>query len=454
MDKRGRFAGVGSFARFISKCLLVLLILWGIAYAVFLGLAVSKENSVEKRWAAAGMPLKGFLEGLPRTEKNAAAKRLEELTAKLGLSILPMEETQPKEGEDWKKANGVLSTMVTAALEEPGEPSGGEVAVPEPLASFFTTHEADLAAIRDLLIVEKVTWDSHPEKGAKAPLPNLVGQLNLTRLLVAHAIALHQEKRDEEALKDLDALWHLGDSLRESPFLIGQYVCIAETNMVVATLRHLEGAPAFLRERLAAYDPDKTLRIPLRSEAYMMFYGVRVWGFSPGIAHPDRPALSDRLLTTAIKPYLRFCAADMAGLFLTEVQRLDALGPCASDAELISISKGITTNLPKWNLLVQVAYPNLGGSSRARPKQLKLQMELTDKVLQLREMKARQGTWPKEAPGIEKSFCPKETWKYEATAEGGMSLTFSGPPISKELVKHPYRLEYKEAGPAAVQPKK
>jgi hypothetical protein len=222
---------------------------------------------------------------------------------------------------------------------------------------------------------------------------------------------------------------------------------------VVATLRHLEGAPAFWRERLAAYDPDKTLRIPLRGEAYSMFYGVRLWGFPLRASSSDRPPLVDRVLTAAIKPYLRYCAADMGGLFLTEIQRLDALGPCASDAELNSISKGITADLPKWNLLVQVAYPNLGGSSRARPKQLKIQMELTDKVLQLRELKAQQGAWPKEAPGIEKSFCPKETWKYESTADGGMSLTFSGPPISKELVKRPYPLEFKEAGTAVNRPK-
>lgn len=156
-------------------------------------------------------------------------------------------------------------------------------------------------------------------------------------------------------------------------------------------------------------------------------------------------------MATVIKPYLRLCAADMGDLFLTENQRLDALGPCASDADLISISRGITANLPKWNLLTQVAYPNLGGSSRARPKQLKFQMELTDKVLQLRGMKAQQGQWPKEVLGIEKSFCPKGTWKYEATADGGMSLTFSGPPVSKDLVKLQYPLEFREAGPAAGQ---
>ena len=45
------------------------------------------------------------------------------------------------------------------------------------------------------------------------------------------------------------------------------------------------------------------------------------------------------------------------------------------------------------------------------------------------------------------SFCPGERWVYEVTPDGGMSLTFSGPPSAKELVRTPFPQEYREEPP-------
>lgn len=422
----------------------VLFLLGGLAvlaillHLVFLGFAISRERSVEKRWAEAKMPLAGFLKSLPTAEKNPAAKRLEELVIKLGFSVTPQVEPQPKVTGEWDKIKVPLQEANLKALEDPSAAAG---LPPEAVVAYLDSHEADFAAIRAHLLAEKIVWSSHPEKGYAATLPNLLGQIDLARALTAHALLCHARNQDLVAISDLDALWKLADSLRGNPILISQLVAMAEENLALVTMRKLDGAPATWAEQIAASDPTRAMVQAWHYEAACAF-GAR-WTTREGIVG-DAGTKTDRLLSAYASPYLRYCAADMTDRFLDYVQNLRASGPWASNEDLQRFAAQAEKGIPKWNIVARWSWVNIG-SSWARVKHQKLQAELTKKVLDVKALKAQSGEWPAAVPGIEKSFWPGETWTYEA-ANGGFSLKFNGPPISKDLVKHQFPMEYKQPG--------
>ena len=54
--------------------------------------------------------------------------------------------------------------------------------------------------------------------------------------------------------------------------------------------------------------------------------------------------------------------------------------------------------------------------------------EFTEKVLQLKKLRAEGGRWPVQAPGIEASRATVGRWIYAVDEKGRMSLAFSKDP--------------------------
>ena len=65
-----------------------------------------------------------------------------------------------------------------------------------------------------------------------------------------------------------------------------------------------------------------------------------------------------------------------------------------------------------------------------------LQLELTDRVLHARQLKAQRGTWPATIPGIETSRIAGVHWVYRVGSDQQMSIavspTLQGPPLRFE----------------------
>ena len=57
-----------------------------------------------------------------------------------------------------------------------------------------------------------------------------------------------------------------------------------------------------------------------------------------------------------------------------------------------------------------------------------MEIEFTEKVLQLKKLRAAGGRWPSHVPGIESSKAVVGRWIYSVDAEGRMSLAFSKDP--------------------------
>jgi hypothetical protein len=136
---------------------------------------------------------------------------------------------------------------------------------------------------------------------------------------------------------------------------------------------------------------------------------------------------------------------DEAGRLLSAIEDEQKLGECPSPEKLDALAKRVAGSFPWWNSLGKMSFPNTA-SFRVRIEEAAIQKELTAKVLQLKASRAAYHAWPKDVPGIEKSFCPHEHWNYVLLPGGGMSLTFSGTDPLKAMGswRRSYPLEYRE----------
>jgi hypothetical protein len=413
-------------------------------YLALLPTAFSRERSVEKRWADEGMPIAGFLEGLPRTENDAAAERLCAAVAKLGFSMKPRtggacRDVLKENADRWERAKGGIQAFVAAELEKPGS-----IASPPEVdtAEFLAEAQPALQEVRDLLQRETPVWIRQPQKGMAAPLPNLLSHIQLTRLLVADALRSHALGQDNLALVDLDAAWRLSESLESNPELISQLIVIAMRKMDMGALRKLDGVPQAWQRRLETWDPHKGIVTAFRAEAAA--WELEAKQLEPSSQDAGSGKGGHGLLGMFLRPYMRLGTADAVGRLLSMIQEERKAGPCPPDSAVLTLGERAAKSIPWWNLPGKMMFPNLS-SSWLRAKYARIQEELTCKVIQIKAARSTMDDLPNDLPGIEKSFCPKERWTYTLTSDGGISVSFSGPMPAKSILKGiRYPQEYRE----------
>src|SRR5207248_1221018 len=113
-----------------------------------------------------------------------AAVALTRLVAPLGVDFAsPRLHRASKEFDAIKKP---LSDYLEAQL---ARPSNAIDDAPPVLAAYLAEHRAQLDAVRaHLLAGTAIAWKAQLSKGFDAPLPNLLGHMELTRLFVADAL--------------------------------------------------------------------------------------------------------------------------------------------------------------------------------------------------------------------------------------------------------------------------
>jgi hypothetical protein len=245
--------------------------------------------------------------------------------------------------------------------------------------------------------------------------------LGVQKTLAAQALWALERGEERLAAEDLEASWKLHDALADRPEMISAIVDMALLRYQAGVLRKLPNAPPAWRERLRTVDPRAQLLRGYKLEACAILEAgsssswTRLMTSDPGVHHG--------IVARVSQGYVRLCAAQGADKLLDMVELLQASDPCAAD------TKGrvdqIVQGIPKWNFFARIALPNLTTSWR-RADRMKLDLELTEKLLQAREARdLNGGRWPAALPGLDVSPCAGERWTYELTPER-VTLAFSG----------------------------
>jgi hypothetical protein len=400
----------------------VLAVLVGL-FVIMAGVASYKTTKVERRWAQTLGTWDEILERYPPAEANAAALELERLTAPLGIDTAtrsyegrPRPTPEQKQGFKQSVA-GDMAAYRTKLLESPRRATAPP---PASVAAFLEVHAEELAAVRTHLAHGGIPkWEMHLEYVAAAPIPNLLGHIDLQKLLITDALAKHAAGDRDRALEDLEASWRLSQSLDDAPILINQLIVIADARMLAGALRQIPDVPAVWRDRLSERDFRRSFTNALKYESWMWTQLDETSDFA------SLSRLASRLINSIGRPYVRYCLADVSDDFHERLLALDDVRAIC-DYDLSTWGADLNVPIPRWNAIGSIVIPNLRGALE-RLASLELDLELTVKLLELEAARrSNGGRWPASLPGGELSrACPVDRWVYEATPDGGMSLAFS-----------------------------
>lgn len=345
----------------------------------------------------------------PSADANRAALELERLTARLGL------DTAPRWREERDRPDPVKGREAKAWLRETTDYRKAQIekserridAPPDRAAAFLVAHEAEIAAIRrHLLSGDTPRWEMRMDRLYAAPIPNLLGHIDLQKLLVTDALFHARQGRREVALDDLEAAWNLMQALADDPMLIVQLITISDARMILGLLRQIPAVPARFGERLRDHDFRGRFLTALRFEAWVMTEIGKTGGLT-GLSN-----VTDALGSSIARPYVQLCLAHTSDALRRRLDRL-AQVEALCDYDLAARGADLDIHVPRWNAVGRLILPQLSGSLD-RLAQLELDIEMTTRILDLeRERIPRGGA---------SSACPADRWTYEVVGDGDLRL--------------------------------
>jgi hypothetical protein len=408
----------------------VVLLLGALLFLVVSVTATNRKAELEQAWAESLGSFEDLVDRHPPRTANATAHEVERLAAAIGIEIAPRSGPQRHPlGPDAEQRFGAAKDAVFEYLEAQVESTSPVVeAPPAEVRDFLEATEAERAALtRHLASADVPHWILDLDLGWEMPIANLLGHINLQRVMAAGALAKASDGDAEGALADLDAAWRLNTTLQRDPVLIAQLVSMAIARHHVGVLRRIDDVPREWADRIRQHDYKRSMIDALHADGliwsqYDSMYAMR----------PNKSALQS-LVDTASRPYVRLCVTDLSESWrrrLVEFAAFDFV--CDRDLAIFNV------DVPWWNKIggtfAAYANPNLANAPR-RIGRYELDAELTAKLIELRAARrANGGRWPAVVPGIDVSTaCPDDRFDYRVGADGTRRLEFSRPMEWEEM---------------------
>ncbi|TVR12458.1 MAG: hypothetical protein EA395_05785 [Phormidium sp. GEM2.Bin31] len=256
------------------------------------------------------------------------------------------------------------------------------------------------------------------------PVPSFINRRVLSRLIMLKAIHQHQTGEVEDRSASLNAAFQLTNSLRDRPELMSQSVALGIENDLLTLMRKLPDFPTPLQEQFqrSCLPRESKMLNALRFESYVstsMWTDSRLlWEMTP----------TERISLQVLTPYLSQIKAEQWDDW-GQVQDLDTEDFfCNSNMEDIvtQISPG------RWNLVDHSGIVEYQLGWLARSQRIKLALELTQKVHQVKGLARQLGEFPESVKGIKDSFCEGVEWTYEVNSDGTATIYLERVPKALE----------------------
>jgi hypothetical protein len=378
--------------------------------------AARREPAAVEAWRKEFGDPAETLAALPTHDDNATALRLVELAPGTGVNLKTPE-------------SGALAKAIAAYVTAESMKTGGAVdPPPDAVRSYLDAHRAALDAVVDLLThAEAPAWKTGEWPTTPDSTP-VFGLRLLSSVLAAEALDQSSRGRDATADRALVAAWQLNASVREYPHEIEQLWAADITSTQASLARRVAIDLASWRVRLGEHDYHRSLMRALVVHTDRMRFSAPA---SPLIAF-GRSLLFGQMERGAHADYLDLMRTHLVQLRDQSVTARPAGGNDVFDTNAM-LRQG-------WSLGTTVALQWLPGLDRAWLGMdcVMLQLELTDRVLQARQQKARLGRWPAAIPDLETSRMAGVHWIYLVGQDGRMSISldqpiqYTGPPLRFE----------------------
>ncbi|MGB7272718.1 MAG: hypothetical protein WBC69_05435, partial [Geitlerinemataceae cyanobacterium] len=443
-------------------------------------IASQQEKEIERDLAA-------FARRFPKTEPNDSALKLAALVAKLGLNsgvIYDPVESKSKSLGDFTPSE-VDRKAFEDIQEELGDYLGVQIAKPndtidppsEKLRRYLASKQTVLTEIyQHVLTHEALHWGTDIsgilEGDLTTPLPDFFWLANFHKILAVDTLEKYRQGQVDAAAEMLEVSWKFNQSLTEQPDLLPQLVALIVNKYSVGVMRKFDNFPTQWQQRLLEHNRRNSLLIALQGEA---FYDFKLWqdflwkenalseieeemksiyeqlGATPPVFSSliqmmrsvywidasDSPISSqevirerifDWILSKAIfglkpvmKPYIRFSAIDAYRVKEQSLATSARHNVCVSDSIAVD-------GFSPWNYIGRTFNSNWMSNPIGRVDKSMLDLELTQKILQVKALAAKEGKWLPSVPDMESSICPGAKWVYGVAPDGTMSIEFSEQP--------------------------
>lgn len=423
-----------------------ILILTGLLIIWMIGgnfLAALQEKKVDQA-------LEEFAQQFPKTEPNNSAFKLAELGAGLGstglssFNFLPTYNLYlPKSDAETKALEAIqeeLGNYINSQIDKPNDEID---APPESLSRYLASHVTQLDAVRTHVLNSDLPQGQPIDfrlLGVNTALPSFLNQANFQRILSLDMLEKIRLGQAQDALKTLEVSWKLNQALQKSPTLIAQLVVIIVAKPQAVIMRKMQEVPVEWQDRIERfnkYDFPQAVSTSFEGESFVLSRFARrspsiqlfkVYDMNADGSLADNSSRLSKILVwfldPLLQPYIRLIAVD-------DYERLKQVALQSPQQDLCSGNLGLLSQQPGvapawWNVFSDIQFLN----QWTKVGKTILLMELTQKVLQVKEVGARQGNLPQQVPGIESSVCQDAKWVYQVSPEGTASISFS---IDREL---------------------
>lgn len=364
-----------------------------------------------------------FLRQFPKTEDNQTLKQLGELAAsQLGIAITgrtgdnwQISESQQQAYQDIRDELGYYLTVQSQ------DTTSSFNRVPPRLRDYLEKNADKITTIRNLLLNSEtprwgtdMSWISEGNT-ASYRLPSYLGSVNLQRIFAIDMLYKQEQGKTKEAQETLEASWKLAQSLKNNPFLIGQLGGIISTRTYLGVIWKLDGLPSVWQQRLLEHD--------YRQSMLQTFTGESLYGRTYYRWLMNQPATAlensrEEIGEDFVNLYLALGWSEWSESMRKNFLRWEAIATYQGKAEMYkaltqenictwNFNNWRSTTEPIYGALLEQSYQLSGVWQRAG--RLMLELELTQKILQIKEM----GDNAKNLPNVQSSICPNAQWTYE-----------------------------------------
>ncbi|MEG4487168.1 hypothetical protein [Microcoleus sp. D2_18a_B4] len=428
------------------------------------------EKEIEQDLAA-------YAQRFPQTEPNDATLKLAASLAKVGFdggaSFSSVDRSigsraDFRSSKDDRKAFEEIRQELKQYLDaEIAKPNDAVNPPSEKLQRYLASKQTALTELRQQVLNNEVphwgtdiTWIL--EGDMTAPVPAYLWQVNFQQVLALDILEKYRKGQTEAAAEMLEVSWKINQSSTESPLFISQIVALIVTKYPAGVMRKADRVPTQWQQRLLEHDYRESILTSLQGQYLYEFKFLQdfLWKHSWSSlldtyssilkdigASSDRGMLSliqgkyfsnltsnltleEKILDwtfshvlvwfkPVIKPYVRFCAIDTYHAYKRSLAASRQHNFCASDSVTVN-------DFAWWNYIgrtsTDVSYQTSKGAKSM------LDLELTQKILQVKALAAKTGKWPSSVPEMKSSICPGAKWLYRVAPDGTMSISFSEKP--------------------------
>ncbi|NIM60324.1 MAG: hypothetical protein GTN89_13625 [Acidobacteria bacterium] len=371
------------------------------------GRAESARRIVMERWTETIGPQEEVFDRYPAKETNSDARELIDATLPFGV------DSAPRYDEDLPRPDLVIATRFKEFKAHGSSWYGRQLRrisgppdpPPESVAEFLAGFREEIDRVQEVLLGEgTIEWELNLAALWGAPIPNLLGHIDLNKLLLADCFAALSAGDTERAERALESAWRLGELLDERPEIITQLTLLGIKRtqaQAVRFLPHLE----HWHPRLDGNALRKRIEQALLLEGW-------VWpqiDFGPG-----KDASAWRRINAAVAgPFMRLGTADASERLRRTLVRLrETPAWCKPALDRVAFSFNIP--MPWWNRFGEILIFDVENTV-TRVARTQLQFELTRRVLEMAATREQTGTWPVQSePWLQSRACPPDRWVYTA----------------------------------------